>query len=382
METKRLLYSTVYNSLVMSGVKPDISNMNVKYLKLLYETVDYVYFNGGLQKYINNNPKLSVKFEINNKLTKIAGSCGRHGCVYYIRMGDRIFMNPFKKFPKQSVNGIFCYNPLMCYINVFLHEMIHFIIFMFCPEREKTEGDYGKSFKDIVYNFFGQTSVNHLLGREVLDVEVTADLLSINQKVWWINDKDGKIMSGFISRKNPKTVSISNWIIPYYMIRINKPEGEDVHELTNTNETFNKSSVGKNIWWISSKDGTIHCDTITKKNPKNVITSTGWKIPYFMVLLKKPIKSVVRTINKSNPKPIIIKVGRIIKITDEYMKYNIGKISKIDGNEISVILMNEDGKYIGYSNAVNRADIIGNPTKQEISIHKKDIRKLIKSFKV
>jgi hypothetical protein len=70
----KLLYSTTYNTIVMYGLKTDISNINDGYLKKLFEVVDIVYFNNELAKWLESN-SMTTQFECTDTLTNTAGVC-------------------------------------------------------------------------------------------------------------------------------------------------------------------------------------------------------------------------------------------------------------------------------------------------------------------
>jgi hypothetical protein len=119
-------------------LKTDISNINDDYLKKLFEIVDIVYFNNELAKCLESN-NITIHFECTDTLTNTAGVCRKNG-------GVKIFTEPFKNFDKQETLGLFCYNPLMCMINTFLHEIIHLIMFSFCSILGKGNGGHTETF--------------------------------------------------------------------------------------------------------------------------------------------------------------------------------------------------------------------------------------------
>lgn len=384
----RLLFSTVYNNMVLAGLKPDISNLSNDYIKQMFVVVDRVYFNNGIQGYMNDAGNLGITFEINNKLTKTSGVCTKRGCIYYIKLGKKVYTSPFKKFSKQTVNGLFCYNPLMCILNVFLHEVTHLITFMYCSDAAIGDG-HGKIFQNIVLNYFGQTEYKHKLGIETPNVMVTKDMVDINQKVWWRLPQTGKIYSGHISQRNPKTVSVGSWKIPYYMLILEKPDEEDIEEIVNINDIKNNIKIGQTIWWKDSK-GNIYSDIVVKKNPK-LLKGKKYGVPYSIILLKEPIgankpivtrKSTRKTTSTrkpvSQPKETVIKVGRLVKIPGEYLYYDIGKITNINGDNITIMIMND----VGYADKeiIPRQKIMGNPTKQETQAYKREVKRLIANF--
>jgi hypothetical protein len=300
------LFATTYNSIVLKGLKTDITNINNEYLGILFSIVDDVYFDGGLSKNFKNN-KITVKFECTGKFTKTAGYCEKIGCVYTIKIGTTIFSEAFEKFTKQSNSGLFCYNPLMCILITFLHEITHLIIFVFCYNLGIDNKGHTKTFINIVKNLFGQTEYVHYLGRDTSDAFVKESDVSVNQKIWWKNEE--KTYSGKITSKNVHTVSIGTWKIPYGLILLKHPEKTDITEIADVNDIKKKLVTGQMVWWKNK--GKTYSGKITSKNPKTL--SIGpWKVIYSDIILEKPSETyIIETIDTGNIKKELV-VGQPI----------------------------------------------------------------------
>ena len=116
-------------------------------------------------EYFQNN-KITVRTSLNRRFTSLAGRCTKRGCTYDLEIATNIHINPFKGGMKmQIVNGLTCYNPLKCMLQVFVHELVHLIIFVFCADQD-VPGGHGKVFQEITRSLFGHTSYRHNFGRD------------------------------------------------------------------------------------------------------------------------------------------------------------------------------------------------------------------------
>lgn len=85
----------MYNQIVLYGLNSDLSNMSDKYLKIILDIANEIYFNNILYKYFVDN-NITVRTSLNNKFTRVAGRCTRRGCVYDLELATAMYTNPFK----------------------------------------------------------------------------------------------------------------------------------------------------------------------------------------------------------------------------------------------------------------------------------------------
>ena len=64
------LFFTVYNKIVLKGLKPDLSNQSDKYLEDLFKIADEVYFDNLISRHLNKT-KSNLTFVSGGKLSKI-----------------------------------------------------------------------------------------------------------------------------------------------------------------------------------------------------------------------------------------------------------------------------------------------------------------------
>lgn len=203
---KKLFY-TMYNQIVIAGLNPDMSNMSNKYLKIILDIVNTVYFNNILYKYFKEN-NITVRTSINRRFTGLAGRCTKRGCVYDLEIATTLYINPFKKgIRMQVVNGLNCYNPLKCMLQVFVHELVHLIIFVFCADQD-VPGGHGKVFKEITQSLFGHTDFRHGFGKDPEKVGLTRDELRGRKYIAFINSRTKKKVIAKIVKVNIKTVTV------------------------------------------------------------------------------------------------------------------------------------------------------------------------------
>jgi hypothetical protein len=151
----------IYNILKKLFKSENMKDIKSGDVKKTFELFDEVYFNKGLSKYLFNSNQ-NIKFSTSAKLSKTAGKCIYCETGYEIVISSKILASLFNKNEKQlALGGLTCRNRLECYINIFEHELIHFIIFLFCPKYAYPQ--HSKAFKILVYNLFGHTKTHHSL---------------------------------------------------------------------------------------------------------------------------------------------------------------------------------------------------------------------------
>ena len=223
------LFYTVYNQLVLSGLSPTLNNYSNKSLDTILNIVDKVYFNNILKKYFNDK-KITLTLSFNDKYTRTAGLCTKKGCNYRIQIATDIFDKPFKQGMKsQKINGLKCYNKLECILHVFIHELVHLIIFVFCMDQN-VPGGHGVSFKQITQSLFGHTDFRHNLGRDAENTGVDKKDLYGRKYISYYDKRKNKKFILKIEKINIKTVSAIHlgetgiWKIPFSMIDKEEPK--------------------------------------------------------------------------------------------------------------------------------------------------------------
>ena len=323
------LFFTVYNKINLKGLKPDLSNNSIKYLEELFKIVDEVYFDNLINKWLKAKSS-TVNFILKDEYSNIAGTCSKTGCAYVINIATNLFSKYFETMKVQKVNGIQCRNSLACMIIVFLHELTHLIIYVFCPNY--CPPDHPKKFKDITKSLFGHTEFTHSFGRDSSLVGLTKDELQ-KRKYISFTEKDNSIVIAKINKIKIKRVSIT---------------------VIKGNDKLKKGEMYSIPFSIINKEE----PEVSEKDESKV-----------------PIKVNIPVVEK-----LVIKVGRIVKLEGEYLPFEIAKITDIEGNNITVKLYVEGNKgkweYDGSEETFIISQIIGVPTKEDIAKYKKGVRAL------
>ena len=323
------LFFTVYNKINLKGLKPDLSNNSIKYLEELFKIVDEVYFDNLINKWLKAKSS-TVNFILKDEYSNIAGTCSKTGCAYVINIATNLFSKYFETMKVQKVNGIQCRNSLACMIIVFLHELTHLIIYVFCPNY--CPPDHPKKFKDITKSLFGHTEFTHSFGRDSSLVGLTKDELQ-KRKYISFTEKDNSIVIAKINKIKIKRVSIT---------------------VIKGNDKLKKGEIYSIPFSIINKEE----PEVSEKDESKV-----------------PIKVNIPVVEK-----LVIKVGRIVKLEGEYLPFEIAKITDIEGNNITVKLYVEGNKgkweYDGSEETFIISQIIGVPTKEDIAKYKKGVRAL------
>jgi hypothetical protein len=164
------LFFSLYNEILLQGLKPDLSNISVEYLEKLFKIADKIYFTNLLRKFLKDEHN-NLTFVLSETNKKIAGTCSKKDCSYVISINLDLHVDYFKTIEVQTANGIQCRNPLLCLLSTFLHELVHLIIYSFCYNMHTTE--HPQIFKDIAKSLFGQTNYEHSLGIDTSIMGVT-----------------------------------------------------------------------------------------------------------------------------------------------------------------------------------------------------------------
>lgn len=114
-----------------------------------------------------------ISFEASNRLSCTAWRCeyklkkdyyGNEHWKFKIIISSKIINNLFSNNEKTlKINGIKCFNKLECYVNLYEHELIHLLIYIFCIEKGRDYGGHTPTFKNIAYNLFRHTDYKHNL---------------------------------------------------------------------------------------------------------------------------------------------------------------------------------------------------------------------------
>jgi hypothetical protein len=253
---KKLFY-TVYNYLVLSGLNPKMDKYSDRDLYTIFEMVDKVYFNNVLNEYIKDK-KINLTFRLNNTFTKTKGLSTIYGSNCSIELDISMFDKPFKK---QKINGLVCYTKLECMLNVFIHELVHLIIFVSGIEKNIPR-DNCKSFKNITRSLFGHKyyknnllidpEIKYITSKQSVKVAELRKKGYISFEDWlqnsnnlyvgrrgriWIHSKDNKKIFHYADSKwaNPfkvdKECSLENSLRQYTEYLLKSDLLNDIHEL-------------------------------------------------------------------------------------------------------------------------------------------------------
>jgi len=185
---RRVLFDKLYKGALDLGFDERLDKMDGPRLLKLFALVDVMWLGGILGRYIRRHqihqkcgvspyhPKMRrhTRDKPGAKLTStgVAGYCKwshhRLGKILKINMSKDVLCHKdlfhAEKSPKTySVGGILCSSPLRCMLQVFVHEMVHAMVEMFCPEKD----GHGVRFRRINKALFGQTTYRHALGQKL-----------------------------------------------------------------------------------------------------------------------------------------------------------------------------------------------------------------------
>lgn len=269
-----MLFYTLYNELVLSGINPNMNECSNKSLQTVLDTIDKIYFNNILKKYFKDK-KITLTVSFNNRYSRVAGTCSKTGCNYSIKIATAMFDKPFKQGMKvQTVNGLKCYNQLECMLHVFTHELVHLIIFVFCSDQN-VPGGHGPAFKQITQSLFGHTDFRHSLGIDAENVGVTKKDLSVRKYISF-SHKDKKVIAR-IKKINIKTVSAivlgetGVWKVPFSNIYKEEPKVDYKSPVKSFGITRQEGLKRQFISW-KDKSGNLMIGKV-KKVKVNIITA-------------------------------------------------------------------------------------------------------------
>lgn len=299
------LFYTVYNEVVLSGINPTVNNYSNKTLDTILNIVDKVYFNNILKKYFYDK-KITLTLSFNNRYTHHAGYCSFRGCNYKIQIAIDMFDKPFKQGMKsQRVNGLKCYNQLECMLNVFMHELVHLIIFVFCIDQD-VPGGHGVLFKQITKSLFGHTDIKHYLGTDAENVGVDKKDLYGRKYISYFDKRKNKKVISKIQKINIKTVSgiplgeKRIWNMPFSMIDKEEPKVDTskyTSPIKSVGITRQEALKRQYISWKNSKTGALFVGKVKKVKISRVIAVTADSMGYDI-----PLHMIEKNINQSDIK--------------------------------------------------------------------------------
>lgn len=135
-------------------------------VRLTFDTIDQHFFDGYLMRRITElGGTLTCKL---SKSGKVAGSCGKKGTQYSLKMSESIFRGIFtteKEKVLQADLNIHCSTRLGCWIPTMEHELIHLLMNV-SPGVQLGTGPYtphGRCFQDLAAAIFDHNGIRHFL---------------------------------------------------------------------------------------------------------------------------------------------------------------------------------------------------------------------------
>lgn len=268
---------------------PNFETVPENILQPMFELYDELFFNNQLSQMMSRT-KTQLILQFNNRLTSSGGQCSSKECVYTIELSQPIMLNTFRKGEKSHTsNGLQCYNRLDCIMNVFEHELIHFIIGM---THKHIKGDpiyksHGLYFVHLMRAYFGHTEFKHSLNRETIYNPGKKEDFKVGDIVSY-KSKTGNVVTGKISKLNPTRAIIGDQSVGYQILQLAKDVKEKEIEETGdirTSPIFTQPVSHFRVGDIISYTikGETSTDIIKSVNPKT------YGIPGFKIH-----KSIVR----------------------------------------------------------------------------------------
>jgi hypothetical protein len=197
------------------NVIPDI-------LEQMYTIYDQMFFDSQLSGITTkNNVNLTLQFS--DKLTKTGGSCDKKRCVYIIKISQPIILDTFKHGESFHIsNGLKCYDRLECLMNVFEHELMHFVVGITHGHVSKDPiyKAHGLYFQQLVRSYFGHTKFHHELIHTGRNTEITGKKEDFSEHDYvTYRSKKGFLVTGQILKLNPKRAVVDNMTVPYSMLQ-------------------------------------------------------------------------------------------------------------------------------------------------------------------
>lgn len=256
-------------------------------LQYLFEMYDNLFFGSKLSTHMKEH-KIHLTFSYSTKMTRIAGYCKIKDQSYEIKLSQPIMSNTFRNGENMHMsNGLKCYDRLDCLMNVFEHELIHFVIGIINCKDGKSghiKGDpiyksHGVYFQQLMKAYFGHTEFTHRLHEDGNKHMGKRNDFVLGQYVTY-KSKDGSKVFGKIDKLNPKRAVVGNMSVPYEILM---PASEyHMNETPSPTQTqytqppnhgtggqgpCNKFKVGDIITYTHETVGTVTA-RITQVNPK------------------------------------------------------------------------------------------------------------------
>ena len=262
-------------------------------LEQLFALYDQLFFRNQLTEIINKD-KIQLNLGYSDKLTRTGGYCDRKGCVYSIRLSQPIMLGTFRKGEKShSANGLQCYNRLACLMNVFEHELVHFVVEITHGhvKRDTIYKSHGLYFQQLVQAYFGHTEFKHALTRNIEKPGKKEDF-NIGDTVSY-ESKTGEIITGVIVKLNPTRAVVGTVSVPYTILRQATQEEIDDNTMNMLGEKVATLTIGQripgaynfhvgDIVSYTNKGQITNTGRISKINPKNIVIGQ-YKVPHQLV---------------------------------------------------------------------------------------------------
>lgn len=198
----------IYNALVQI-FKDDLNinklkNSQIRDMLIIY---DNIFLFDNFYKYLEDsdiilNFVIDTDTENNNLGSTMYITPKLYKIILYQKEINKLIKSDYNK-----IGGIKCYNKIQCLMNIFEHELIHVIIYIFCPSKEVGDG-HGEVFQTILKNIFGH---NHSYFSNLTEI------LNMSQK-----EIDNKV--NLIKKK----IKLGN-IVESYTVKNKKKEGEVIN---------------------------------------------------------------------------------------------------------------------------------------------------------
>jgi hypothetical protein len=209
LKKKKIYDILIKNNLLKNLDKKKITKEDIRDMFILY---DHVFLFDQFYEYLTNN-KINIDFNVDNYskhsnlgTTNIIGN-KTHTITMFIGNIQSLVINEYIK-----IGGIKCFDKLQCLMNVFEHELIHFLIHIFCVKIDFLENvnndhdwHHGESYQSILKNIFGHTQVYYLDLKKInkTQKEVDQKVKDIKKKIKLDNfvtsyKIDNKIKKGIV----------------------------------------------------------------------------------------------------------------------------------------------------------------------------------------
>ena len=268
---------------------------------------DEIYFDGYLKNYIDQYDHIHIGFKSCDKLKSSAGLCklgykyNQDG--YFTEFNLSIFIskpiinNIFNNNEKSlAIGGLKCYDRLECFMIIFEHELIHFIINLFDFEINNKEGPHGKTFKTIIKNLFNHTNIFHNLKDGDADtneenLKILKDKLKIGNYVITKGCNTGDKIEGTIIKIYNKTVLIKSkenkyWKIYHRFIEEIIDKKESNKKILSVDQIKKKLKKGIKIK-INFNNEIVNSEIINLGSKRALVKlddNTRWYIPYKYII--------------------------------------------------------------------------------------------------